>query len=188
MVCLFCILITEFHCFSYTLSNSVFQPIQLVSCVLDVASAGKIPAGKTEIPFEFPLAARGNKTLHETYHGVFVNIQYLLRCEMKRSFLAKDVVKVAEFIVEYKAGSCTKAVPHPVTFSISPESLQNVKDKGHIPRFLVTGRLDSTNCCITNPFTGELIVENCAVPIKSVELQLVRVETCGCAEGYARDG
>lgn len=34
----------------------------------------------------------------------------------------------------------------------------------------------------------QLIVEHCEVPIKSVELQLVRVETCGCAEGYARDG
>jgi hypothetical protein len=34
----------------------------------------------------------------------------------------------------------------------------------------------------------QLIVEHCEIPIKSVELQLVRVETCGCAEGYARDG
>lgn len=25
-------------------------------------------------------------------------------------------------------------------------------------------------------------------PIKSIELQLVRVETCGCLEGYAKDG
>jgi hypothetical protein len=37
-------------------------------------------------------------------------------------------------------------------------------------------------------FRLQLIVEHCEVPIKSVELQLVRVETCGCAEGYARDG
>ncbi|XP_069677159.1 vacuolar protein sorting-associated protein 26C isoform X1 [Periplaneta americana] len=166
--------------------NSV-KPIQLVSCVLEVAAPGKIPAGKTEIPFEFPLIPRANKTLYETYHGVFVNIQYLLRCEMKRSFLAKDLIKVAEFIVEYKASSCEKAVPHPVNFSITPESLQNIKDKGRIPRFLVTGHLDSTLCCVTKPFTGELVVERCELPIKSVELQLVRVETCGCAEGYARD-
>jgi hypothetical protein len=81
------------------------QPIQLVSCTLDVASPGKIPAGKTEIPFEFPLTPRPNRTLYETYHGVFVNIQYLLRCEMKRSFLAKDHLKVAEFIVEYKVST-----------------------------------------------------------------------------------
>ena len=33
------------------------------------------PSGKTEIPFEIPLKPKGNKTLYETYHGVFVNIQ-----------------------------------------------------------------------------------------------------------------
>jgi hypothetical protein len=38
------------------------------------------------------------------------------------------------------------------------------------------------------PFTGELCVEHCDAVIRSIELQLVRVETCGCAEGYARDG
>ncbi|XP_067007450.1 vacuolar protein sorting-associated protein 26C isoform X2 [Anabrus simplex] len=166
--------------------NSV-KPIQLVSCVSEVAVAAKIPAGKTEIPFEFPLVPRSNKTLFETYHGVFVNIQYLLRCEMKRNFLAKDLIKVTEFIVEYKPSASGKAVPHPVKFTITPESLQNVKDKVRVPRFLVTGHLDSTMCCITKPFTGELVVESCEVPIKSIELQLVRVETCGCAEGYARD-
>ena len=31
-------------------------------------------------------------------------------------------------------------------------------------------------------------VESCSTALKSIELQLVRVETCGCAEGYAKDG
>ncbi len=53
----------------------MLQPIQLISCNIEVAKAGKVPAGKTEIPFEFPLNTKGNKTLYETYHGVFVNIQ-----------------------------------------------------------------------------------------------------------------
>lgn len=34
----------------------------------------------------------------------------------------------------------------------------------------------------------QLKVVHSAMPIKSIELQLIRVETCGCAEGYARDG
>lgn len=51
------------------------QPIQLISNNIEVAKAGKVPAGKTEIPFEFPLNTKGNKVLYETYHGVFVNIQ-----------------------------------------------------------------------------------------------------------------
>ena len=32
------------------------------------------------------------------------------------------------------------------------------------------------------------MVEYCDAPIKSIEIQLVRVETCGCAEGFAKDG
>lgn len=48
--------------------------------------------------------------------------------------------------------------------------------------------MDSIHCKITEPFTGELCVEHCDAIIRSIELQLVRVETCGCAEGYARDG
>lgn len=33
----------------------------------------------------------------------------------------------------------------------------------------------------------QLIVRRSESPIKSIELQLVRVETCGCLEGYAKD-
>ncbi len=32
-----------------------------------------------------------------------------------------------------------------------------------------------------------MILNECNIPIKSIELQLVRVETCGCAEGYSKD-
>jgi hypothetical protein len=89
----------------YLQCYDVFQPVSLVSCLLEVSSAGKIPSGKTEIPFEFPLRARSSKPLYETYHGVFVSIQYTLKCEIKRSFLAKDLVKTAEFFVEYNVSS-----------------------------------------------------------------------------------
>lgn len=51
------------------------QPIQLINSAVEMVKPGKLPSGKTEIPFEFPLQVRGNKVLYETYHGVFVNIQ-----------------------------------------------------------------------------------------------------------------
>ncbi|CAG0900444.1 unnamed protein product [Darwinula stevensoni] len=165
--------------------NSV-KPISLISYSLEVSKPGKLSAGVTEIPFEFPLKVSANKKLYETYHGVFVNIQYMLRCEVKKGMLAKDTVKTAEFIVEYKEHA-EAAVKKPVEFTITPDSLSNVKDKSRIPSFKVRGKIDSTCCCITKPFTGELVIEECDMPIKSVELQLVRVETCGCAEGYAKD-
>jgi hypothetical protein len=69
-----------------------------------VAAAGKLPAGVTEIPFELPLVARGSRPLYETYYGVFVSVQYTLKCELRRSFLAKDLYKVNKFIVEYRVG------------------------------------------------------------------------------------
>ncbi|XP_037278697.1 vacuolar protein sorting-associated protein 26C isoform X2 [Rhipicephalus microplus] len=137
------------------------KPVQLIGYSLEIAKAGRLPAGRTEMPFELPLRPRSGRTLYETYHGVFINIQYLLRCEMKRSLLSKDVQKTLEFIVE----------------------LQHSR----VPRFLIKGRIDSTCCCITKPFTGVISVESCDSAIRSIELQLVRVETCGCAEGYARD-
>ncbi|KAL7847545.1 hypothetical protein AOLI_G00222630 [Acnodon oligacanthus] len=165
--------------------NSV-KPIQLISSNIEVAKPGKVPGGKTEIPFEFPLQAKGNKMLYETYHGVFVNIQYTLRCDMRRPLLAKDLSKTCEFMLHCQPQK-SKVQPTPVDFTITPETLQNVKERSSLPKFLIRGHLDATNCVITQPLTGELVVESSEVPIKSIELQLVRVETCGCAEGYARD-
>ncbi|XP_062905865.1 vacuolar protein sorting-associated protein 26C isoform X1 [Mobula hypostoma] len=165
--------------------NSV-KPIQLISNNIEVVKAGKLPSGRTEIPFEFPLKVKGSKVLYETYHGVFVNIQYTLRCDMRRPLLAKDLMKNCEFIV-HSLPQKGRLTPTPVDFSITPESLQNVRERTPLPGFKIRGRLDSTNCIITQPLTGELVVENLDVPVKSIELQLVRVETCGCAEGYARD-
>ncbi|XP_029546818.1 vacuolar protein sorting-associated protein 26C [Salmo trutta] len=165
--------------------NSV-KPIQLITSNIEVVKQGKVPGGKTEIPFEFPLHTKGNKVLYETYHGVFVNIQYTLRCDMKRSLLAKDLSKTCEFMV-HSLPQKTKLQPTPVDFTITPETLQNVRERSLLPKFLIRGHLDATNCVITKPLTGELVVESSDVAIKSIELQLVRVETCGCAEGYARD-
>lgn len=57
-----------------------------------------------------------------------------------------------------------------------------------VPEFYIKGHLHSVCCDIKNPFTGKLVVMKSANPIRSIELQLVRVETCGCAEGFAREG
>lgn len=35
-----------------------------------------MPEGITELPFEFPLTPLPGQQLYETYHGVYVNIQY----------------------------------------------------------------------------------------------------------------
>eukprot|EP00040_Diaphanoeca_grandis_P014210 m.71931 g.71931 ORF g.71931 m.71931 type:complete len:296 (-) comp24407_c0_seq1:98-985(-) len=160
------------------------KPIQLVNYNVELSKSGKMPKGETEIPFEIPLKPKPGQTCYETYHGVFVNIQYIIKCEMKRGAFTKDVVKAIEFIVEASKKTETgKEVP----FTISPASLENLKDRKAVPDFFVEGKLSSSVCSITKPFTGEITVTRSDAPVKSVELQLVRVETCGCLEGYAKD-
>ena len=161
------------------------KPIQLVSYTIDLAKPGKFPHGTTEVQFEMPLRPKAGKKLYETYHGVFVNIMYTLKADMKRSLLNKDLQKVSEFLVEFVEPG--KMEEKAVTFNISPQSLENVKDRATVPDFQVTGKIDTVNCSMQEPFSGELKVERSAAVIRSIELQLVRVETCGCAEGYARD-
>jgi len=165
--------------------NSI-KPIQVLHYTLEVAKSGRLPSGKTEIPFEVPLKPKPGKTLYETYHGVFVNIQYTIKVDMKRGMLSKDLQKQTEFIIELKTQeevAKTKAV----SFTITPDTLSNVKEKQNVPKFRIKGHLDSASIQITKPITGELSVDHCDALIKSIEIQLVRVETCGCAEGYAKD-
>jgi hypothetical protein len=76
------------------------KPVQLINTTLEVAPSGKLPAGTTELPFELPLKAKDGLKLYETYHGVFVNIQYTLKVDMQRPMLAKTLTKTIEFIME----------------------------------------------------------------------------------------
>ncbi|KAF5287330.1 hypothetical protein FQR65_LT02203 [Abscondita terminalis] len=160
------------------------KPIQLINAYCEVSTAGRIPAGRTEIPFELPLKPSINRSLYETYHGVFINISYSFRCNVKRSFLSKDLQKSQQFFVQYVPQPHKPL--HPVTFTMSPASV--VAKGGGVPDFFIRGHLDSTNCSVLRPFTGHIILERCEMAVRSIELQLVRVETCGCAEGYAKDG
>jgi hypothetical protein len=106
--------------------------------------------------------------------------------------MAKNLTKQREFVVELEADLEAKRVEDkakPFQFKVSPESLQNVKEssKKKIPEFLFEGKLDHTNCHVNFPLSGELLIKKCAVDIKSIELQLVRVESCTYLEGEARE-
>ncbi|CAH1367402.1 hypothetical protein MTP99_008633 [Tenebrio molitor] len=170
--------------------NSV-KPIQLIGVTCEVSGSGRLPSGATEIPFEIPLKPKSNRVLYETYHGVYINISYAIRCDVKRSFLSKDLQKSQQFLVQYWPGRNPGPPPQikdgrrSVQFKLSPVTLAS--GGAGAPDFVLSGQLNGTCCSISKPFTGCMKLEKCAVPVRSVELQLVRVETCGCAEGYARE-
>eukprot|EP00042_Codosiga_hollandica_P027265 m.134026 g.134026 ORF g.134026 m.134026 type:complete len:299 (+) comp52439_c1_seq1:94-990(+) len=162
--------------------NSI-KPVQLMNSTLEVAKSGKIAAPRTEIPFEFPLKGLSTHKLYESYHGVFVNISYTIRVDVKRSAFSKDLSKTLEFLVEDGAKPCS---PKEVSFRIDPTTMEAAKAK-NIPNLVVEGKIHSAICSISKPFTGELKVVSSDTAIKSIEVQLVRVETCGCQEGFSKD-
>jgi len=171
---------------------SSLKPVENVKLEIEISAGGKVPNGTTEFPFEFTLRPLKDQQLFETYHGVYVNVQYMLTVDMLRGVLSKNLRKEKEFFVHIDADpEYVKAEEKakPFQFKISPDSLQNVKEasKRKIPDFLFEGHLSHTSCCVTMPMSGELRVTRCAVDIKSIELQLVRVESCMYMEGEARE-
>lgn len=78
-----------------------------------------------------------------------------------------------ETLTDIQLHRCTFA------FVFIEENVSPALQRSSPPKFLIKGHLDATNCVISQPLTGELVVDNSDVPIKSIELQLVRVETCG---------
>lgn len=74
-------------------------------------------------------------------------------------------------------------------FTLTPASLQNVREPARkkIPEFLFQGHIDSTVCPIDKAFTGEITIKKCAAQIKSIAIQLARVESCVYPDGVARE-
>jgi len=165
--------------------NSV-RPIQLISVTLEIQKTGKLASGTTTIPFEVPLTSKSSRPLYDSYHGVFISIQYISKVELRRGMLGKPVVKQMEFIVEGPKVPRNTDQPS-IPFTITPQSLENIKEIRTVPNFKISGVLERAICDIEQLLEGSITVEHSVKPIKSIELQLVRVETCGCAEGYAKD-
>merc|ERR1712063_40292 len=134
--------------------NSI-KPIKLIDYRIDIQKSGKLPDGLSELPFEFELKPLPEQELYETYHGVFVSIEYTLTVDIVRGILAKNIQKRMEFIVEMATPNSPNI--HAVEFVVTPEDLSNVRANAvtKIPRFTIKGKLRSAYCDIGKPFTGE---------------------------------
>lgn len=171
---------------------SSLKPVNLLSYAFEVKPSGRLGSGISELPFEFTLQPFSNQSLYDTYHGVYVNVQYMIHVDMPRGMLSNNLKKSKEFIVALKHNTEwaqraleSKAFP----FTVTPDHLQNVKQssRSRVPDFLFEGTLDRIICNVNQPFTGSLVIKKCAAEIKSIELQLVRVESCRYMEGEARE-
>lgn len=150
--------------------------LELLHEEINVSGQGKISEGQTEIPFAFPVRGIEGMPLHESYHGVYISIAYSIHLTIERGLLQSDITRDCEFIVETPGPPPEDMAPIP--FAISRDALcveDAVREK--LPTFLVSGCLYSNSWAIGQPAMGELTVEHCAAPIRSVECQLVRIES-----------
>jgi hypothetical protein len=154
-------------------------------------------------------ANKKSHKLYATYHGQYLSVKYRINAEMKMGFFSRDAKKTTEFIVynpgqgfqmkhveleqaislldKGKSDANTTNVLQQFRkdFDMQPSKLQNVRKSliGIVPDYHIVGHLTTVDCNIGRPFTGELRVLRTAVNIKSIELQLVRVESCAVADG-----
>jgi len=100
--------------------------------------------------------------------------------------LAKNLKKTVEFIVKCKPKK--SITEESVDFTITPDKLKNVS-KAHagLPQFKIRGQFYSQTCNVDRPFTGWIIVEESDQPVKSIELQFVRVETAKNGDNEIRE-
>ncbi len=81
------------------------KTVVLSDVSIEMAPAGKLPSD-VAIPFEFTLAALPGRTLTESYHGVYVNVKYVIAATLVRTgFMAKSIEAETEFIVEVPVSS-----------------------------------------------------------------------------------
>ncbi|EYU24156.1 hypothetical protein ABFS82_04G130600 [Erythranthe guttata] len=160
----------------------VIKPIPIVKKVVDIRSSGKIGSGITEIPFSVILKDPKEENLekfYETFHGGNISIQYLITVDVVRGYLHKSLSATTEFIVESEKDNLPQkpVAPETVIFYITQDTqkhalLPELKSGG----FRVTGKI-CTQCSLVDPLVGELTVEKSAIPIQSIDIHLLRVES-----------
>ncbi|KAK8940362.1 hypothetical protein KSP40_PGU017005 [Platanthera guangdongensis] len=172
---------------------SIVKPICIIKKNIELAaSAGKLGPGRTEIHFSFYLSTEeksGCGMLYETFHGGNISIQYLINADVTRGYLHKPLSATLELIVEHDDARLTQALVAPELVNIF--ITQDTQKHELLPelssgRFQVTGNI-STQCSLSEPISGELIVEASAVPIQSIDILLLRVESILAGERIISD-
>jgi hypothetical protein len=153
------------------------RKVTILKYTAELAPSGKFADGSTDVPFDFPVVGVDGQALLESYHGVYLTVIYNIHVDCERGMMKKTLHRDLEFVVEVPTAKSKDAPP--MTFDISPQSLEGVNSSvvSTIPKFHIVGRLHKSTYPINLPFTGEVVVKECEVPIRSMELQLVRVET-----------
>lgn len=129
------------------------ETVPLIESSVQIVKAGKLPASREPlaIPFNIVLEKSLSIELFETYHGVNINVRYILCANIKRKLLRMISSPPTEIFVESRPLQDEKR-PQNITkeFLLTPKSdlVNNNID------FEIKGRLDSTSFPMEKPVTG----------------------------------
>lgn len=169
---------------------SSIKPVSIINTTVDIKPPGKLNPGKTEIPFSVPLEVPMGgdpDRFYETYHGSNISIQYLITADVVRGYLHKALSTTFEFIIESGKGKRYKAPvpPESVNFYITQDTQSHqLLPSLQLGGFRVTGRV-AMQCSLTDPIIGEVTVEKSDVPIHSIDIHLLRIESIVVGERTA---
>ncbi len=142
-----------------------------------LSDGGKVDTSKS-IPFDFVLeATERTEQLLEAYIGVEFSIIYEVTVTLNKGgkYLKgseKFYCAISGAGIDPKIGRKDVAKQ----FVISPDNLEGTGTKS-VPKFRFEGTIYSTNCAFNEAFDGFIITKDSEFVIKSIEVQLVRVET-----------
>ena len=131
-------------------------------------------------PFHFVAeATEVGEKLIDSYVGVDFSIVYEV-IAIYTDRIGKPVTAKGRF--EMKCPGAGLDILHgkkliPQEFEVSNENLEANAVQKTLPKFKFSGVITTVNCCFTEPFDGYIKKSHCDLQIKSVEIQLVRVET-----------
>lgn len=160
---------------------------------LTIAQAGKLPAGETAIPFSFPLASGSKrKPLPETYHGVYVKVEYAVTARVSYLLSQKHAEPVTLLV------SCpgqSEPTDEQITqdqgcnFSLDSSNVRTSrKVQGtRVPAFEIDGAVARYYNDIDVPLSGYVRILSCNLPITSVEIQLIRSENVAVGDTVGRE-
>lgn len=168
------------------------KPVTLMSAELELAKSVKLPAGETAIPFSFPLTpAQRGVPLPETYHGVYIKIQYSVNATVAYMFSQKPAEPVT--LLVYSPGQSMPTEEELIkddgmTFELNSSSVRaSRKCQGPVPRFTISGAVTRYYNDIEVPLSGYVCIRECNLCITSVEIQLIRSECVATTDAQGKE-
>ncbi|CAD8044903.1 unnamed protein product [Paramecium primaurelia] len=138
---------------------------------------------KNTFPFKYQLTPYQDRKILETYVGVYVAIQYSIETELTLSNGLKVTSTIPYFVYVPGQGSDrikpTDKYPRVEHFLITPDKLlgnSSTMNKSQNAKFRINGLIDTSICQFQEDFHGSLIIEECDSEIRTIDLQLIRVE------------